>query len=210
MSFRLRVAIAGFCLVAAAAAMLLASDALRWQHRVGVDDKRFAAAPERSDLWSLRPLAPFAPTRLLLGLDDDLAYRHAAQAFVLGRPRLETYTDTESIIQRTRAQVLLADIGDGGGGHSSDARAEASNLLGVLRLVSTFLDPPQATTYLTGAAEDFRRAIALAPEHGHAKYNLELTLLRLRDQLAQRGASGQSPRGGVGSGSGAKRPGSGY
>ena len=208
MSFRLRVAIAAFCLVVAAATMLLASDSLRWQHRVGVDDQRFAAAPERSDLWSLRPLAPLAPTRFLLGLDDDLAYRRAMQAFVLGRPRLETYTDTESIIQRTRAQVLLADIGDGG--HSSDARAEASNLLGVLRLVNTFLDPPQATTYLTSAAEDFRQAIALAPEHGHAKYNLELTLLRLRDELAKSGASGQSPQGGVGSGSGAKRPGSGY
>ena len=82
---------------------------------------------------------------------------------MLGRPRLETYTDTESIIQRTRAQVLLADVGDGGSGHASDARAEASNLLGVLRLVSTFLDPPQATTYLTSAAKDFRQAIALAP-----------------------------------------------
>jgi hypothetical protein len=205
---RRRVASAVFCLVAAAAAMLVATDALRWQHRVGVDDKRFAAAPERSDLWSLRPFAPLAPTRLLLGLDDDLAYRRGMQAFVLGRPRLETYTDSESIIQRTRAQVLLADIADGG--HSSDAEAQASNLLGVLRLVSTFLDPPQASTYLTSAAEDFRQAITLAPEHEHAKYNLELTLLRLRDQLAQSGASGQTPQGGVGSGSGAKRPGSGY
>jgi hypothetical protein len=208
MSVRLRVALAAFCLVAAAATMLVASDALRWQHRVRVDDERFAAAPVRSDLWSLRPLAPLAPTRFLLGLDDDLAYRRAVQAFVLGRPRRETYTDSESIIQRTRAQVLLADIADGG--HSSEAGAQASNLLGVLRLVSTFLDPPQASTYLTSAAEDFRRAIALAPELGHAKYNLELTLLRLRDQLAQSGASGQSPQGGVGSGSGAKRPGSGY
>lgn len=208
MSLRVRVGIAAFCLVAAAAVVLFASDALRWQHRVGVDDKRFAAAPERSDLWSLRPFAPFVPTRLLLGLDDDLAYRRAIQAFVLGRPRLETYTDTESITERTRAQVLLADIVDGG--QAPEARAEASNLLGVLRLVSTFLDPPQATTHLTSAAEDFRRAITLAPGHAHSKYNLELTLLRLRDELARGGASGQSPQGGVGSGSGAKRPGSGY
>ena len=208
MSVRRRVWIAALCLVAAAAAMLVATDALRWQHRVDMDDERFAAVPERPELWDLSPLAPFAPTRFLLGLEDDLAFRRAVQTFVRGRPRLETYTDTESITQRTRAQVLLADIVDDG--QAANARAEAANLLGVLRLVSTFLDPPQATTYLTSAAVDFRRAITLAPGHSHAKYNLELTLLRLRDQLAQRGASGQTPQGGVGSGSGARRPGSGY
>ncbi len=208
MSLRRRAWIAALCLVAAAAVMLVASDALRWQHLVDVDDERFAAVPERGELWRMPPLAPFAPTRFLLGLEDDLAYRRALQTFVRGRPRLETYTDTESIAQRTRAQVLLADIVDGG--QAPTTRAEAANLLGVLRLASTFLDPSQATTYLTSASEDFRRAVTLAPEHSHAKYNLELTLLRLRDQLAQRGASGQSPQGGVGSGSGARRPGSGY
>ena len=207
-SVRRRVWIAALCLVAAAAVMLMASDVLRWQHRMDVDDPRFAAVPERAELWNVRPLAPFAPTRFLLGLEDDLAYRRAVQTFVRGRPRLETYTDADSITQRTRAQVMLADIADGG--HAPNARAEAANLLGVLRLVNTFLDPSQAATYLTSAAEDFRRAIALAPEHSHAKYNLEVTLLRLRDQLARSGASGQSPQGGVGSGSGARRPGSGY
>jgi hypothetical protein len=207
-SLRLRIWLAAFLLIAGAAVMLCASDVLRWQHRIGVDDTRFAAAPEDRDLWTMRPLAPFAPTQLLLGLDDDLAFRRAMQTFVLGRPRLETYTDTESITERTRAQVLLADILDSG--QASNVRADAANLLGVLRLVSTFLDPPQAATYLTSAAEDFRQAITLAPEHSHAKYNLELTLLRLRDQLSQGGASGQSPQGGVGSGSGARRPGSGY
>lgn len=208
MSVRRRVWIAALCLVAAAAVMLTASDVLRWQHRLDVDDQRFAAVPAQGELWDVRPLAPFAPTRFLLGLDDDLAYRRAVQAFVRGRPRLETYTDTESITQRTQAQVMLADIVESG--QAPNARAEAANLLGVLRLVNTFLDPPQAATYLTSAAEDFRRAIALAPDHSHAKYNLEVTLLRLRDQLAQNGASSQSPQGGVGSGSGARRPGSGY
>jgi hypothetical protein len=207
-SVRRRVWIAALCLVAAAAVTLMASDVLRWQHRVDVDDQRFAAVPERAELWRVRPLAPFAPTRFLLGLDDDLAYRRAVHAFVRGRPRLETYTDTESITQRAQAQVMLANIVDSG--QDPKARAEAANLLGVLRLVNTFLDPSQAATYLTSAAEDFRRAIVLAPEHSHAKYNLEVTLLRLRDQLAQSGASGQSPQGGVGSGSGARRPGSGY
>jgi hypothetical protein len=208
MSLRLRVGLASVCLVVALVAVLLATDALRWQQRVRVDDARFAAAPEQSDLWNLRALFPFPPARSIIGLDDDLAYRRATRAFVLGRPRLESYTDTESITQRTRAQVMLADVVDGD--QTPSARAEAANLLGVLRLVSTFLDPPQATTYLTGASERFRQAIAFAPEHEDAKYNLELTLLRLRDQLAQSGLGGQATQGGVGSGSGARRPGSGY
>ena len=103
---------------------------------------------------------------------------------------------------------MLADVVDGD--QTPSVRAEAANLLGVLRLVSTFLDPPQATTYLTGASERFRRAIALAPEHEDAKYNLDLTLLRLRDQLAQSGSGGRQPRAASAPARVPERPGSGY
>lgn len=208
MSPRSRVALAAVCLCAGASATLLASDAVRWQNRMRSDDARFAAVPERRELWTLRELFPFGAARAVLDLDDDLAYRRAAQTFVLGQPRQETYTDTELIAQRARAQVLLADIV--GSDQDPKARAAGANLLGVLGFASAVLDPPQASTYLSTASASFRQAISLDPQHVDAKYNLELALARLRAAQRAAGPGSQATQGGIGSGSGARRPGSGY
>lgn len=207
MSLRVRLALAGLCLAAGVVLILLATDVVRWQGRIGTDDQRFAAVPERGDLWTLPELVPGGAARAVLGADDDLAYRRAVRTFALGAPRRETYTDARRIAYRAKAQVLLSDVFR----HSDDpsARAGAANLLGVLAFASAVLDPPQANTYLAAASTSFREAIANEPEQADAKYNLELALRRLQAQGGSNARGGAS-RGGVGSGSGARRPGSGY
>lgn len=209
MNVPVRIAVAAVCLVLGVAAALLATDVLRWQSRIAADDTRLEAGSTESDLWKLpRPFLPGA-AESLLGLGDDLAYRRALREFALGRPREETFSDTQVISQRGRAQERLGEIVNS---HQPlSRRAAAANLMGVLGFANAAIDPSQAPAYLESAVASFRQAIALDPSNADAKYNLELALTRLPPA---RQAAGQSPapksQGGSGSGAGSGRAGSGY
>jgi hypothetical protein len=209
MSTRTRLSVAAACLVGGCLLAVLAGDVLRWQSRVHDDDRRFASVPARNDLWSAPQLIPLGVARALLDVDDDLAYRHAVQAFVRGRPGEVPYSDAEIIAQRGEAQGLLTDIADGS--RYPERQSAAGNLVGVLSLENAALDPPEALGYLTTAVARFRHAVAVDPDNADAKYNLELAIGRLP---AARNAAGTSTprgsRGGAGAGSGARRAGSGY
>jgi hypothetical protein len=206
---RTRLGVAAACVLVGGLLAVLAGDVLRWQSRVHDDDRRFASVPVRNDLWSAPQLIPLGAAEALLGVDDDLAYRHAVQGFVRGRPGEVPYSDADVIAQRGEAQVLLTDIADGSG--DPERRSAAANLVGILSLENATLDPPEALGYLTTAMARFRHAIAVDPDNADAKFNLELTIGRLP---AARNAAGTStPRGsqgGAGAGSGARRAGSGY
>jgi hypothetical protein len=209
MSVRLRVVVAALALLVGTLCALLATDVLRWQHRMEWGDTRFEAGSTESGLWSLPQPFLLHTSNSVLALGDDRTYRMAVREFVLGRPREEHFSDAEQISQRGRAQEQLATLVEGG--QDAKRRAAAANLIGVLGFANAAIDPQQASTYLAGAITSFRQAIELDPGNADAKYNLELALVRLPD--AKRSA-GQNPssntQSGTGSGAGAGRSGSGY
>lgn len=210
MSARLRIVAAVICLTAGLASALLGTDLLRWRSGMRAGDTRFASGSLAGDLWTPQQFLPLGAARAALGLDDDLVYRHAVRAFVLGRPREVPYSDTDVLIKRVQAQELLEGIVDSRA--DSSRKAEAANLIGVLGFANSAIDPNQAYNYLKEAITSFRQSIALDPENPDAKYNLELALERFRKT---RPPAGQQPkqrdtRGGSGSGAGTGEPGSGY
>jgi hypothetical protein len=204
-----RVGLAVALTVVAMVSVLLATDLLDWRGRIDAGDTRFASGSLASNLWQPRQLVPYGAARSLLGVQDDLDYREAVRAFVVGRPREQPYGDTELLGARGHARELLERIVDGRG--DPKRRSAAANMIGVLGFANTAIDPDQAYSYLTESVRWFRKAIALDPANDDAKYNLELALTRLENVKPP---PGQKPpkgaKGGAGSGAGTGEPGSGY
>jgi hypothetical protein len=205
----LRIGIAAVLLLGAVFVTLLATDLVDWKGRIDAGDTRFASGSVSTNLWEPHQLVPFGAARSLLGLQDDVAYREAVRAFVVGRPREQPYGDTDLLGARGHARELLEPIVDAPGDRSR--RSEAANLIGVLGFANTAIDPDQAYSYLTESVRWFRRAIDLDAMNDDAKYNLELALSRLRNVKPppnQKPPKGS--KGGAGSGAGTGEPGSGY
>jgi hypothetical protein len=204
-----RVGIAAVLLAAALFTTLLATDLLDWKNRVDSGDTRFASGALGSNLWQPRQLVPFGAAKSMLGVQDDVSYRQAIRAFVVGRPRETPFEDTDLLGARGHARELLEPIVNSG--TDPGRRSEAANLIGVLGFANAAIDPDQAYTYLTECVHWFRQAIALDPAGDDAKYNLELALDRLktvRPPPTQKPPKGS--KGGAGSGAGTGEPGSGY
>ncbi len=205
----LRIAGALVALVLAVGCALVATDVLLLQSGLRSGDTRYASGSLASDLWRPHQALPFGATGRLLGVDDDVAYREAIRAFVLGRPRGQPFRDTDLLALRGQAQDQLQAIVDGDG--NARRKAEAANLIGVLGFANAAIDPDQAYSYLSEAIGRFRQAIAFDPSRDDAKYNLELALTRIKSTprpQSQRGP--RDTRGGTGGGAGTGEAGSGY
>jgi hypothetical protein len=205
----LRIGLATVLVAVAVAAVLFATDLLDWRSGIAAGDTRFASGSLAANLWEPRQLVPFGAAKSLLAVQDDVTYREAVRAFVLGRPREQPYGDTDLLGARGHARELLEPIVDRTG--DVRRRSDAANMIGVLGFANTAIDPDQSYSYLTEAVTWFRRAIALDPGNENAKYNLELALSRLRNVKPP---PNQKPpkggKGGGGSGAGTGEPGSGY
>lgn len=190
-SVPLVVALVLLCLAAAFA--LLAVDARAWQTTLRHDDVRFRALHSRPDLWRSPAVLPGDPARVILGLDDGLAYRHAVQLFWLSEVGVARAASGSLSQTRVDTQNELQALVD----HASTQaeRSIAANLLGVMTITSS--NSATQTQAIRRAGLFFRTAIDDDQTNWPAKVNLEL-LLRLTQPDKSR--FGKDARGGYGSG----------
>ena len=208
--------VAAACAFVAVFLGLAAVDVARLHGTLPADDVRFQVGSGGPKLWRPETLAPFDAGKRVLGIQDDLVFRHMLQDLRVSKLRDATVSDPALALHRTATSDQLESIV----AHDPDLtlRSRALTLLGVLS-VAAWNSTPQAGTseqdrseLLLSAIASFEQAIALDPENDDAKYNLQLMLLRGSGLLPTEAAAGKNPlSGGSGSrGAGAGEPGSGY
>ena len=195
---------------------LAAADVARWRGALPADDVRFRVGSGGSKLWRPETLAPFNSGTRVLGIEDDLVFRHMLQNLRASKVRDLTVSDPALALHRTATTEQLESIVV----RDPDLRlrSRASTLLGVLSVVAWNSTPQSGTSpqdrseLLLNAIASFEQAIALDSENDDAKYNLQLLLLRGSGLLPNEAAAGKNPLpGGRGArGAGASVPGSGY
>lgn len=208
--------VAAACVALAVFLALVSVDVVRWRDAVRADDVRFRVGAGGPKLWLPETLAPFHAGERVLGIEDDLVFRHMLQDLRASKLRDATVSDPALALHRTATSAQLESIV----AHDPDPtlRSRASTLLGVLSVAAWNSTPSSGTSsqdrseLLLSAIASFEQAIALDPGNDDAKYNLQLLLLRGSGLLPTEAAAGKNPLpGGRGSrGAGAGAPGSGY
>ena len=206
-SNRLPLALAAGALLLALVLVLAAREVRLWNESLTVGDRLFQLSPGPRGLWEpdgWRIGGGVAPT--LIGLDDDLRLREAAQLFRRSRPRTGSARTAQMLAVATSAQVDFAEIQD------SDApahlRSIAANEQGALAFAELQSDPSQAREHAGRATRKFVEAIRLDPANSIARHNLEL-ILTIREE--GRGAFAfDEGGGGSNAGAGSSRGGSGF
>jgi hypothetical protein len=198
--------------VSAVLGLLLLGFALQvrgWQRNLRDDDLRFQVAPLTAGLWT-GPGGPGAgAARSVLGVGDDVRFRHAESLFVHVQVRSATYSDeTERLAEFGEAQSSLQALAKDD--PSPARRARASNLLGVLLWEDAQSAGENTPLLLRESLGAFRNAIRDDARNADAKYNLELlsTLVRPSSQRGL-GAQQEGSAGGV-RGAGLGKGGRGY
>jgi hypothetical protein len=194
-------------LALAVAIALLAADVLRWERQVDRGDLRYASDLGQSGMWTPDTILPAGVSRMLLGVDDDLAFRNAVQRFWLSRPRAPVRRFAD-VTRRSGAERELARLVSGDA--SGERRSVIANLRGVLVLEETRGLGVQRSVLLRRAIEHFRQAVTLSASNDDAKFNLELAMKMLRNAgRSAGGGTGGRPEN-VAPGAGAATSGGGY
>jgi hypothetical protein len=210
-------------LLVAALLVLVLLEVRPWERGLERGDARFNAAPQSVPLSFGSPTAPPLsrwktptgfPGRIaerLLGLRDDVAYRHAVALYRAAAPnpnqQVQFSDDPELPARRIRAQQALTSV-------SKDdpdrrIRSRATNMLGILvRSSQTPQDPNEQRNQILTAIGLFRNAILLDSDNADAKLNLELVLQDPQTQAFVGSAPTGSPD--VGNRAGAGQAGKGY
>ena len=200
------------CFAVAVGLGLLALDVARGNAALLNGDVDYRVAPETAGLWSSTTLSPLDLSKVLLGLEDDVALRRAVRALRLSRldDPSASVSDPSIALRRNDAQARLDAIVSGA--EDPKQRSRAAGLLGVLGLARLVSETQDRVALLSSTVANLQLAITLDPDNDEAKYNLELALQRARGIQLTEGAGGQNPTpGGSGSsGAGAGDPGSGY
>jgi hypothetical protein len=204
------------CVVLAVFLGLAAADLARWRSSLPADDVRFRVGSGGAKLWRPATIAPFGTGKRVLGIEDDLAFRHMLQDLRASKLRDATVSDPALALHRTATSEQLESIVV----HDPDPalQSRALTLLGVLNVAAWNSTPqggtsgPDRSELLLSAIASFEQAIALDPDNDDAKYNLQLMLLRGSGLSPSEAAAGKNPLpGGRGArGAGAGGPGSGY
>jgi hypothetical protein len=200
--------IAAAALAAALVLALVGFEALRWEDSVSDDDARFAASPLSEGLWEQEERLPLAPTRGLLGLADDLAYRRAVSLYTRSRPGEPTATNPQREALRGNARQALSALSRTD--PELSRRSQAAMLVALLSLGQgdLFQNAEERLQVLRNGVGNLQIAVALDPDNAEAKRNLELVLTS-----AGQPPSGATDAGGTsdtGDQAGVGRSGSGY
>jgi hypothetical protein len=179
---------------------LFAFDVRAWQSTFTQNDVRFRAQRSHVGLWRSPAVLPGDPVRSVLGLDDALLYRRAAQLFWFSTAGASTGGQTDLAATRTAAETGLQRLETSGA--TRQERSNAANLLGVMTVEAPENTATQKEEIST-ALRYFAQAVRDNPANYDAKLNLEL-LLRIahpgKNKLDQdaRGGFGYGGANGVG------------
>ena len=203
-----RAVVAVVALVLAGALAVLAHDVRRWQRAVDRGDVRFLVQPTEPGLWAGPRGSSGDLARRLLGLDDDLEFRHAEALFVRGHIPVSTYDlERRRLTARGSAVALLEQLEARDG--PAWRRARAATLLGLTDFEDAQGDSDDGPALVRRALASFRTAARADPGADDAKADLELMLTLLRG-----GHRGLQPAGqegaAAGAGAGLGDSGSGY
>ncbi|HLX19874.1 MAG TPA: hypothetical protein VKR23_06960 [Gaiellaceae bacterium] len=169
-----RVGVAVVLVAAAVVVALLAADVRGWSKAMSSGDAVYDATP-LSATWTPATRLPASWSRGLLGLQDDLAMRHALQLYranVGVRARLDNAVQVEEA--RAAAEAQLSDIARGG---DTTRDSQAETLLGVLAFGD--YSQGQQSSQADEAVSAFTDAVKLDPGNAIAKYDLEVLLRQL-------------------------------
>jgi hypothetical protein len=203
-----RVALALVLLALAAFVILLAVDLRAWQGAVRSGDTRYVQAPGTAS-WAASTVVPFRLGERILGLQGQLAFRRAAQSFVVvkaaGNGLDNGYSESRA---RGELEAELAELAQG----SNRVRdAEADNLLGILAFLDSQENGPSAPAPVDRSVGDFQAAVQMDPANEDAKFNLEWLLRELLAHGERSGSNASSSGPAKGhTGAGGGTPGRGY
>ena len=202
-----RIAAGVAALVVAGALAVFASDVLAAQSTMKRDDLRFRIAPDSRGLWNVQGRTP--ALKSLLTLEDDLAWRVAAQRFQLSRARANIAYDPTRTSSRAETQAGLASAET----HELTARQSSAlaNFSAILAYEEAVGDPQNGPGLLRKSTDELRRAVRTDRGNEEAKFNLEL-LLRLveSEEQQRRDQAGAGTGGNDAVGASAAQGGTGY
>jgi hypothetical protein len=200
--------VAGVAALAIAAALaVFASDVLAAESTMKRDDLRFGISPDARGLWKIEGRTP--SLKSILQVEDDLAWRTAAQRFQLSRRRANIAYDPTRTSSRADTQAALATAATYR--LTKGQESALANFAAILAYEEAVGDPQNGPVLLGRSANEFRRAVRLDAGNDEAKFNLELLLQLLTSENQQR-----RDRLGVGTGlddavaAGAAQQGAGY
>jgi len=169
-------------LLAAAALAVFASDVLAAQSTMKRDDLRFGVTPDANGLWNVEGRTP--SLKSILSIEDDLAWRTAAQRFQLSRARANIAYDPSRTSSRADSQAALATAETFA---LTPRQASAlTNFSAILAYEEAVGDPQNGPMLLRRSTGEFRRSIRLYPRNEEAKFNLEILMSLLTSENQQR------------------------
>lgn len=199
---RRALALAAAALALATGLALLADDVRRWPRALHRGDLHFGVAPKDRGTWEVSERIPLGLPRAVLGVEDDVAFRAAAQLFQLGR-----HPHKPAIRSAAEAALTKIETTDG----DPTRRAKAANLLGILAFEDAIgTDARDAAGFLRRSVSKFRTAVRLDPSSDEAKVNLELVLKIVRSTQERIERQGGARGSGTSAGAGLSLPGRGY
>ena len=211
MSGPVRLVVAALALVLALVLALLARDVRRWEESIERADRSYQVTPGPKGLWEPdgRQL-PGGIARTVLGLDDDLRLREAAQLYRRSRPRAAEQRTTRDLAESTSAQVGFSSV-QLDEGAPRRLRSVAANELGNLAFADVISNTDQAAERARTATQKYVEAIRLDETNTAALANLELMLTLLRADDPRVDPEGVNSRaGGTASGAGSTGGGRGF
>jgi len=169
-------------LLVAAALAVFASDVLAAQSTMKRDDLRFGVTPDANGLWKVEGRT--RSLKSILSIEDDLAWRTAAQRFQLSRARANIAYDPSRTSSRADSQAGLATAETF---KLTPRQASAlANFSAILAYEEAVGDPQNGPMLLRRSTGEFRRSIRLYPQNDEAKFNLEILMSLLTSENQQR------------------------